>query len=139
MSKGFQLTIGATSIGLLVGWYAFSNLEGASFAYYQSLETFLASPEAQRGVPARVHGYVTLKSIERDIGAKQVHFAVQNAPPHSGAEHPHPASGDHTGPERGDGSVGVDHGRSRDGAPARRAPPRRGLNRSRTRLPAGRG
>ena len=42
MSKGFQVAAGATLIALLLGWYAATNLEeGASFAYYQTLEEFV--------------------------------------------------------------------------------------------------
>ncbi|MGH7856068.1 MAG: cytochrome c maturation protein CcmE, partial [Candidatus Binatia bacterium] len=34
---------------------------------------------------ARVHGYVALGSIERDVAARSVRFAVQSRPPHAGA------------------------------------------------------
>ncbi|MEM7412498.1 MAG: cytochrome c maturation protein CcmE [Myxococcota bacterium] len=85
MSKGFQVAGGATLIALLLGWYALSNLEaGASFTYYQSLEEFTASVDAQAGQPARVHGYVSEGTIERDVGSRSVRFAVQNEPPHGG-------------------------------------------------------
>ena len=85
MSKGFQVAAGATLIALLLGWYAATNLgEGASFAYYQTLDEFTASPEARTGRHARVHGYVALGSIERDVSARSVRFAVQNQPPHAG-------------------------------------------------------
>ena len=36
------------------------------------------------GRHARVHGYVALGSIERDVEAKRVSFRVQNDPPHAG-------------------------------------------------------
>src|SRR5258705_3595089 len=85
MSKGFQVAAGATLIALLLGWYAATNLEeGASFAYYQTLEEFVGSPDASSGRHARVHGYVSVGSIERDVAAKSVRFAVQNQPPHAG-------------------------------------------------------
>ena len=85
MSKGFQVAAGATLIALLLGWYAATNLEeGASFAYYQTLEEFVGSPDASAGRHARVHGYVAMGSIERDVGARSVRFAVQNQPPHAG-------------------------------------------------------
>ena len=32
---------------------------------------------------SRVHGFVALASIERDVAAKEVRFAVVNDPPHS--------------------------------------------------------
>jgi cytochrome c-type biogenesis protein CcmE len=85
MSKGFQVSAGATLIALLVGWYAATNLgEGASFAYYQTLDEFVGSPDATSGRNARVHGYVAVGSIERDVAARSVRFAVQSQPPHAG-------------------------------------------------------
>jgi cytochrome c-type biogenesis protein CcmE len=85
MSKGFQVAGGATLIALLIGWYAATNLgEGASFAYYQTLDEFVGSVDAASGRNARVHGYVALGSIERDVAARSVRFAVQNRPPHAG-------------------------------------------------------
>jgi len=85
VTKGVQLAGGATAIALLLGWYAATNLEeGASFAYYQSLAEFRASPDARSGVHSRVHGYVSNGSIERDVPARSVRFSVQNRPPHAG-------------------------------------------------------
>lgn len=85
MSKGVQIAGGATLIALLLGWYAVSQLEGgASFTYYQSLAEF--RQRAQPGEHARVHGYVAEGSIERDVTARSVRFAVQNDPPHAGGE-----------------------------------------------------
>ena len=85
MSKGFQLAAGASAIALLIGWYAATNLEeSASFSYYQSLAEFSDSPEARSGAHVRVHGYVSTGSIQRDVSAGHVHFAVQNSPPHAG-------------------------------------------------------
>ncbi len=83
MSKGVEIAGGATLIALLLGWYAATNLEeGASFAYYQSLDAFRAASETETF--ARVHGYVVQGSIERDVAARRVVFAVQNEPPHAG-------------------------------------------------------
>jgi cytochrome c-type biogenesis protein CcmE len=87
MSKGFQLAGGATLVALLLGWYAMANLEdGASFAYYQSLDEFQTSEGARSGQPVRVHGYVALGSIQRDVAAREVRFTVQNSAPHAGGE-----------------------------------------------------
>ena len=84
MSKGLQVAGGATLIAALLGWYALTNLEpGAAFTYYQSLDEFRASQEAQSGAHARVHGYVARDSIRRDVEGRRVHFAVQNDPPHA--------------------------------------------------------
>lgn len=86
MSKGVQIAGGASVIALLLGWYAWSQVgPGAAFAYYESLTEFqqAASPD---GSHARVHGYVATGSIERDVAAREVRFAVQNAPPHAGGE-----------------------------------------------------
>src|SRR5262245_44457041 len=84
MSKGFQVAAGASLIALLVGWYAATNLgDGASFAYYQTLDEFVGSPDAASGRHARVHGYVAPGSIERDVAARSVRFAVQSQPPHA--------------------------------------------------------
>ncbi len=81
MSKGVQIAGGATLIALILGWYAASNLQaGATFAYYQTLEEYVASGEGESDV--RVHGYVALGTIERDVAAQRVRFAVQNDPPH---------------------------------------------------------
>ena len=72
-------------IALLLGWYAASNLEaGASFAYFKTLAEFESAKAELRGHDARVHGYVALGSIERDLAAKQVRFHVQATPPHAG-------------------------------------------------------
>ncbi len=84
MSKGVQIAGGATLIALLLGWYAWTNLESdASFAYYQDLVEFRTSSEARAGAHSRVHGYVALGSIERDVEGRQVRFLVQNDPPHA--------------------------------------------------------
>lgn len=87
LSKGMQIALGATAIAVLLGWYGSSQLEGdgLSFQYFQNLEEFHASAPKMVGRAARVHGYVTVESIERNLDAKLVRFAVQNAPPHSGA------------------------------------------------------
>jgi cytochrome c-type biogenesis protein CcmE len=85
MSKGMQIAGGATVVALLLGWYAWTHLEaGASFAYFQDLEAFRAAESGMVGQHARVHGYVVLGSIERDVASKQVRFRVQNEAPHAG-------------------------------------------------------
>lgn len=84
MTKGMQIAAGATVIALLVGWYAVTNVEaGASFAYFKSLEEFRAAA-AQDGAHSRVHGYVAIGSIERDLAQRRVLFDVVNDPPHAG-------------------------------------------------------
>lgn len=87
MSKGVQIAVGATLVALLVGWYAITNAKpGASFAYFQHLDEFRAVAGEQVGRHARVHGYVALGSIERDVTAQQVRFAIVNTPPHAGGD-----------------------------------------------------
>lgn len=81
MSKGVQIAVGALLVAGLLGWYASSRIEGGSFVYYQTLEEFRAAGDAGA---VRVHGYVAPGSIERDVEAKVVRFAVQNDPPHAG-------------------------------------------------------
>lgn len=77
-----QIAGGATLIALLLGWYAWTNLEaGASFTYYQHLNEFRST--ARAGEQVRVHGYVALGSIERDVAGRRVVFLVQNDPPHA--------------------------------------------------------
>lgn len=84
MSKGMQVAGGATVIALLLGWYAATNLEaGASFTYYKTLDEFSHSEAAREGHHARVHGYVTTGSIERDVASRSVRFTVQQDPPHA--------------------------------------------------------
>ena len=92
MSKGAQIACGATAIALLLGWYGWAQLGGeASFTYYQSIEEFRESEVARTGRPARVHGYVVLGSIDRDVASRQVRFAVQSEPPHAQSQDPsHP-------------------------------------------------
>jgi cytochrome c-type biogenesis protein CcmE len=85
MSKGTQIALGASAIALLFVWFAWSRFsDGASFAYFQHLAEFQAEADRYAGRHARVHGYVALGSIERDVAAQQVRFRVQNAPPHAG-------------------------------------------------------
>jgi cytochrome c-type biogenesis protein CcmE len=82
MSKGVQIAGGATLIALILGWYAATNLDGGiAFTYYETLADFLASAEAHRGEQSRVRGFVVLQSIERDIAAMEVRFAVVNESP----------------------------------------------------------
>ena len=85
MSKGVQIAIGASAIALLLGWYGMTQIDdGLSFQYFQNLEEFHANGPQMVGQSARVHGYVAAESIERNLEGKQVRFAVQNDPPHSG-------------------------------------------------------
>lgn len=86
MSKGLQIALGALVIAGLLGWYGYSQLasEELSFQYFQTLDEFHADAPALIGRQARVHGYVALASIERDVPGGRVRFAVQNAPPHAG-------------------------------------------------------
>ncbi len=85
MSKGVQIALGAGVCALLLGWYAQSALtDGATFTYYQTLDEFRAAPDAAAVRPARVHGFVAVGSIERDVGARSVRFRVQSQPPHAG-------------------------------------------------------
>ena len=83
MSKGLQIAVGAAFAALLLGWYGYTQIRDASFVYYQTLDEFRA--RGGPGEAARVHGYVAAGSIERDVGARQVRFAVQAQPPHAGA------------------------------------------------------
>ncbi len=80
MSKGVQIAIGGCIVALLLGWYGYTQRE--TFVYYQTLEEFRR--EGEEGEAARVHGYVTPGSIERDVAGKRVHFRVQNIAPHAG-------------------------------------------------------
>ena len=84
MSKGLQIAFGALVVASLLGWYAATNLEKiGTFQYYQSLAEFRAADAAGKAV--RVHGYVALGSIERDVPNHQVRFQVVNEPPHKTA------------------------------------------------------
>ncbi len=85
MSKGIQIAIGASAVALLLGWYGVTNLDASStYQYYQTLEEFREAGSAPMGRSLRIHAYVVAGSIERDVSAKQVRFAVQNDPPHAG-------------------------------------------------------
>ncbi len=85
MSKGLQIALGATIVVALLGWYAYTNVEGnAAFQYYRDLDEFMANADALENKALRVHGYVANDSINRDLDAKKVVFAVQGTPPHSG-------------------------------------------------------
>jgi len=87
MSKGVQIAIGATLVGLLLAWYTWTNLESAaSYQYFQSIEEYRAAGAPSDGRSLRLHGYVAEGSIERDVDARQVLFAIQNAPPHAGGD-----------------------------------------------------
>jgi cytochrome c-type biogenesis protein CcmE len=82
VSKGAQIVLGATAVALLLGWYAFTRIEGGAFTYYQTLAEF--RDHGSTGDAVRVHGYVAEHSIERDVDAKVVRFSVQEAAPHAG-------------------------------------------------------
>ena len=87
MSKGVQIAIDATVIAAMFGWYGATTLEAnASFTYYESLDDFQSAAAKMNGAHARVHGYVAIESIRRDVAAKEVWFSVQNDPPHAGGE-----------------------------------------------------
>ena len=86
MGKGAQLAIGAVLVCALLGWYGYTNLEGAaSFRYYQTLAEFRDAQIAP-GTSLRVHGYVANGS-DRSRPARRAaacYFRVQNEPPHAG-------------------------------------------------------
>jgi cytochrome c-type biogenesis protein CcmE len=87
VSKGAQITVGATAIALLLGWYGYTNLESdATYRYYQTLAEFQATPISALPESLRVHGYVSKGSIDRNVDAKHVRFLVQNEAPHAGGE-----------------------------------------------------
>jgi cytochrome c-type biogenesis protein CcmE len=83
MSKGLQIALGGLAVAVLLGWYAATNLEEiGTFQYFQTLEEFRV---ADVGQAARVHGYVANGSIERDMQARSIRFAVVQDPPHASA------------------------------------------------------
>ncbi|MBW2382061.1 MAG: cytochrome c maturation protein CcmE [Deltaproteobacteria bacterium] len=85
LSKGAQISIGASLVTALLGWYAWTNLQqGMAYEYYQTLDEFMAQGASLDGKSLRVHGYVASNSIDRNLEAKQVRFSVQNDPTHSG-------------------------------------------------------
>jgi cytochrome c-type biogenesis protein CcmE len=82
VSKGLQIALGALVVAGLLGWYAASNLERiGTFQYFQTLHEFQQA--GVTGKPVRVHGYVAIDSIERDVPNKLVRFSVVNDPPHA--------------------------------------------------------
>jgi cytochrome c-type biogenesis protein CcmE len=84
MTKGAQIAVGACAIALLLGWYAYTNTGDSTYRYYQTLEELRSVQSGLGGAALRVHGYVAMESIERDVASKQVRFVVQNDPPHAG-------------------------------------------------------
>jgi cytochrome c-type biogenesis protein CcmE len=91
LSKGLQIALGALLVAGLLGWYAASNLDRiGAFEYYQTLYEFRAAGVV--GKPVRVHGFVALGSIERDVEQRQVRFGVVNDPPHAGGAPGEPLS-----------------------------------------------
>ena len=86
MSKGIQIAVGATLIAALFVWYVISS--SPSLTYFKDLDEFRAAAEEYAGQHARVRGFVTPGSIERDLAAKQVRFRVQQSPAHAGGGSP---------------------------------------------------
>ena len=85
MSKGAQIALGAMVIATLLGWYGYTTLAGeGSYRYYKTLEEFRAAQPEIGGSPLRLHGYVAIDSIDRDVDNRRVLFLVQNDPPHGG-------------------------------------------------------
>ena len=82
MSKGLQLVAAIGLATLLIGWLVYSQYETGSFRYFETLEEFQSAGRV--GEATRVQGYVAPGSIERDVAAKRVRFAVQASPPHAG-------------------------------------------------------
>lgn len=82
MGKGVQILGGATLVAMLLGWLAWSGVEEGSFHYYKTLGEFQSGGNA--GVASRVHGYVAVGSIVRDVPGKEIRFAVQETAPHAG-------------------------------------------------------
>lgn len=87
MSKGIQIAVGVGLVALLLGWYAWTNLDAAaSYQYFQNIDEFHAAGAPTDGRSMRLHGYVAEGSIERDLERRMVRFRVQNDPPHAGGE-----------------------------------------------------
>ncbi len=85
MSKGAQIALGAMIIATLLGWYGYTTLAGdGSYRYYKTLEEFRAAQSEIGDSPLRLHGYVAIDSIDRDVDNRRVLFLVQNDPPHGG-------------------------------------------------------
>jgi len=82
MSKGVQIALGALLIAGLVGWLGASRSGEAAFTYFQTLGEFRVSGTV--GEPVRVHGFVAVGTIQRDVAGKRVTFAVQEQAPHAG-------------------------------------------------------
>jgi cytochrome c-type biogenesis protein CcmE len=83
VGKGAQILGGATLVALLLGWLAYAGVEEGAFRYYKTLGEFQSASQ-NVGVASRVHGYVAMGSIERDVPAKQIRFHVQEVAPHAG-------------------------------------------------------
>jgi cytochrome c-type biogenesis protein CcmE len=94
ISKGAQIALGALLAAFLLGWYGYTNLAGeATYRYYQTLAELRSAGAPPPGQSLRVHGYVASDSIRRDLESRQVHFQVQNDPPHA-AISPSPGAAD---------------------------------------------
>ena len=132
MSKGVQVAGGATLVALLLGWYALANLEVGARSPTTSRSASSRPPRRRRTV-GRCACTATwrLGSIERDVAAREVRFAVQNTPPHAGGA-PGPLARRDLREPRDAGPV---QGRRRGGA--RRSPARRRARRLPRRQGAG--
>jgi cytochrome c-type biogenesis protein CcmE len=82
MSKGVQIALGALLIGGLLFWLGASQGREAAFTYFQTLGEFRSTGVV--GEPARVHGFVSLGTIQRDVAGKRVTFRIQEKAPHGG-------------------------------------------------------
>jgi len=84
LSKGIQIAVAALAVAVLLGWYASTTLEGgATYRYFQTVEEFAQAEPT--GAPVRVHGFVSIGTIARDLESKSVRFRVQTHPPHASA------------------------------------------------------
>ena len=83
--KGVQIAIGAALCAALLGWYGATNIGGeARYRYFDTLDEFLASgPQDRVGERLRIKGYVANGSIDRQLDARRVRFAIQSQPPHA--------------------------------------------------------
>lgn len=90
MSKGIQIAIGALLCAGLLVWYGVTNIDGeTTYRYFDTLDEFIASnPQSRIGESLRVKGYVSDGTIERRVDDRQVHFAIQNDPPHAAGNSP---------------------------------------------------
>jgi len=81
MSKGGQLAIAVLSVLVAFVW-VFSSAEG-TFVYYESIHDMMSAQQElasakDRDRDLRVHGFVVEGSIERNVDAAEVWFAIQD-------------------------------------------------------------